>query len=62
MKKFWKTALPALLLLAAALALTGCGHYPGGYGHGYYNGQGSVNSRYNGCGHPGHIPQGYSNY
>ncbi|MHB1014761.1 MAG: hypothetical protein ACYC2W_05740 [Desulfurivibrionaceae bacterium] len=60
MKKFWKTTMMALLLLGAALTLTGCGHYWAGHGHEYYNGPGSVNGHFHGCGHPGDYPQSYN--
>ena len=38
MRKFWKTTTMVLLLLGAALTLTGCGYCWGGHGYGYYNG------------------------
>ncbi|MFQ6758097.1 MAG: hypothetical protein D9V46_03760 [Deltaproteobacteria bacterium] len=60
MRKFWKTTTLVLLLLGAALILTGCGHYWAGYDHGYYNGSGSVNGHFHGCGRPGDYPQSYN--
>lgn len=62
MKKFWKTTIMVLLLLGAALTLTGCGcgHYWTGNGRGYYNGPDSVNGHFQGRGHSGEYPQSYN--
>ena len=60
MRKFWKTTTMVLLLLGAALTLTGCGYCWGGHGYGYYNGPGSVNGYSQGGGHLRDYPQNYN--
>lgn len=47
-----KTILLLLLLVGAALTLSGCGHW--GCWDGHSHGQGQAHSHYPGCGHAGY--------
>jgi outer membrane lipopolysaccharide assembly protein LptE/RlpB len=46
-----KIILLLIVLGAATLILSGCGHWDCGNGHNH--GQNQVHSHYSGCGHPG---------